>query len=192
MTLSISILGIFENKSLDEGLSGRFVQVSNKPQLEGYSYVKKLMTSTTAHQNNYPPEEIHRSERVIWLLAGVVILSFVDLFLTISYLTSVGMSEGNPIAVWLLHTTNSVWPLALYKIATVALCVSLLYFNRRKRQSELASWCAMIILVALSIWWNQYSQYQPFLPLAEDHIVMVGDTFVQPFMSVEKHGQALQ
>jgi hypothetical protein len=150
------------------------------------------MTTTTSTTFEYLPEEIHRSERVIWLLAGVVILSFVDLFLTISYLTTVGMSEGNPIAVWLLHTTNSVWPLALYKVATVAVCVSLLYFNRRKRQSELASWCAMIILVALSIWWNQYSQYQPFLPLAEDHIVMVGDSFVQPYMMIDKQGQALQ
>jgi hypothetical protein len=150
------------------------------------------MTTTISNTFEYLPEEIHRSERVIWLLTGVVILSFVDLFLTISYLTTVGMSEGNPIAVWLLHTTNSVWPLALYKVATVAVCVSLLYFNRRKRQSELASWCAMIILVALSIWWNQYSQYQPFLPLAEDHIVMVGDSFVQPYMMIDKQGQALQ
>ncbi len=150
------------------------------------------MTTTTAKSINYPIEEIHRSERVTWLLAGVVILSFVDLFLTISYLTSVGMSEGNPIAVWLLHTTNSVWPLALYTVATVAVCVSLLYFNRRKRQSELASWCAMIILVALSIWWNQYSQYQPYLPIADDHIVMVGDSFMQPCVLVDDQGQALQ
>ena len=150
------------------------------------------MTTTTAQLNNYQLEEVRRSERVVWLLAGVVALSFADLFLTISYLTTVGMSEGNPIAVWLLHTTNSIWPLALYKVATVAICVSLLYINRRKRQSELASWCAMIILVALSIWWNQYSQYQPFLPIAEDHIVMAGDTFVQPYMIVDKQTQVLQ
>lgn len=137
-------------------------------------------------------QDAHRSERVIWLLCGVILLSFADLFLTITYLTTVGMSEGNPIAVWLLHATNSVWPLILYKVATVAVCVSLLYFNRYKRQSELASWCALIILVALSVWWNQYSRYQPYLPIAEDHIVMIDNTFVQPFAVVRDQSQVRQ
>lgn len=126
--------------------------------------------------------EAQRSERVTWLLGGVIFLSLADLLLTISYLTSVGMSEGNPIALWLLQTTNSVWPLALYKGMTVAVCVTLLYRTRHKRQSELASWCAMLILVTLSVWWNQYSRYQSFLPVAEDHIVMIGDSFEQPYL----------
>jgi hypothetical protein len=134
----------------------------------------------------YCPAEVQRSERVTWLLSGVIILSLADLFLTISYLTSVGMSEGNPIALWLLQTTNSVWPLVLYKALTVAICVTLLYRTRRKRQSELASWCAMLILVTLSIWWNQYSRYQHLLPTAEDHIVMIGDSFEQPFLMLNK------
>ena len=123
-----------------------------------------------------------RSERVMWLLGGVIFLSLADLVLTISYLTSVGMSEGNPIALWLLQTTNSVWPLAIYKVFTVAVCVTLLYKTRHLRQSELASWCAILILVTLSIWWNQYSRYQALLPIAENHIVRIGDSFEQPFL----------
>jgi hypothetical protein len=124
--------------------------------------------------------EIHRSERVTWLLVGVIALSIVDLFLTISYLTSVGMTEGNPIAVWLLKTTNSIWPLVYYKVLTVTICVTLLYRTRLKRQSELASWCAMLILVTLAIWWNQYSRYQPSLPVGENHIVVVnGEVEIQ-------------
>ena len=150
------------------------------------------MTTSTVQQKQLLLEETLRSERVTWLLVGVVLLSFADLFLTLTYLTSVGMSEGNPIAVWLLHSTNSVWPLVFYKLGTVAICVSLLYTNRYKRQSELASWCAMIILVALSIWWNQYSRFQPYLPFSEDHIVMVDDTFIQPFLSLEKQTPAIQ
>jgi len=150
------------------------------------------MTGSTAQQKQLLLEETLRSERVTWLLVGVVLLSFADLFLTLTYLTSVGMSEGNPIAAWLLHSTNSVWPLALYKITTVTVCVSLLYFNRYKRQSETASWCAMLILVALSIWWNQYSRYQPYLPIADDHIVMIENTFVQPYLHVEQPAPKLQ
>ncbi len=138
-----------------------------------------------------PMNELHvnkqRAERVLWLLVGVVFLSIADLFLTISYLTTVGMSEGNPIALWLLQATDSVWPLAFYKALTVTVCVSLLYRNRYRRQSELASWCALMILVALTVWWNQYSQYQPMLPFAEDHIVMAGDTFQQPFLKQPLH-----
>jgi hypothetical protein len=152
----------------------------------------KLMAYSELQSNNLPLDEKRRSERVIWLLAGVVVLSLADLFLTLTYLTSVGMSEGNPIAVWLLHSTNSVWPLAVYKMMTVAICVSLLYLHRRKRQSELASWCAMCILIALSIWWNQYSRYQPYLPLAEDHIVMVNEMFVQPFLTTHKQAHIIQ
>ncbi len=150
------------------------------------------MDYTHVQSNTLLLEESKRSERVTWLLAGVILLSLADLFLTLTYLTSVGMSEGNPIALWLLHTTNSIWPLALYKMATVAVCVTLLYRNRCKRQSELASWCAMCILVALSIWWNQYSQYQPYLPLAEDHIVMVDNQFVQPLLTAREKSPIVQ
>ena len=137
-------------------------------------------------------EDINRSERVTWLLAGVIGLSLADLFLTITYVTTVGMSEGNPIAVWLLSATNSVWPLVFYKLGTVAICVSLLYVNRFRRQGELASWCAMIILVALSVWWNQYSQYQPYLPLSENHIVMVDNAFIQPFQEYKNAESEVQ
>jgi len=144
-----------------------------------------MMTTMTQHVE-LQEEAIHRSERVTWLLGGVIVLSLVDLFLTLTYLTTVGMSEGNPIAVWLLSATNSIWPLIFYKLGTVAICVSLLYVNRFRREGELASWCAMIILVALSIWWNQYSMYQPYLPFSEDHIVMVDNSFIQPFQAFEK------
>ena len=136
------------------------------------------------------PTEIHRSERVTWLLGGVIVLSLIDLILTISYLTSVGMSEGNPIAAWLVTETNSIWPLALYKAITVSICVTLLYRTRYRSQSEVASWCAMLILVALSVWWNQYSRYQPYLPVSESHLMLVGDTFEQPF-NITKRRQSL-
>lgn len=138
-------------------------------------------------ENRFQPitcdtEDANRSERVTWLLFGIVMLSLADLVLTLSYLTTVGMSEGNPIAVWLLQATNSVWALAIYKAVTVTICVTLLYKTRFQRQSELAAWCAMMILVALSIWWNQYSRYQPNLPMGADHIMLIGDTLERPMV----------
>ncbi|MDP7009381.1 MAG: DUF5658 family protein [Phycisphaerales bacterium] len=117
--------------------------------------------------------EEKRSQRVIWLLVGIVALSLADLVLTTMYLTSIGMAEGNPIAAWLLTTTNSLWVLALYKGITVATCVSLLFYMRHRRQGELAAWCSMFILTALTFWWNQYALYQPNFPTSEDKIVMI-------------------
>ncbi len=117
--------------------------------------------------------EENRSQRVTWLLIGIVALSLADLTLTSMYLTSVGMTEGNPIAAWLITQTNSLWVLALYKGVTVATCVTLLYYMRTSRQGELAAWCSMLIMTALSIWWNQYALYSPSFPVSEDQIVMV-------------------
>ena len=150
------------------------------------------MTETRNQANARFKTGLHRSERVIWLLFGIVMLSLADLVLTLSYLTTVGMSEGNPIAVWLLQATNSVWSLAMYKAITVTICVTLLYKIRFQRQGELAAWCAMLILVALSVWWNQYSRYQPHLPIGSDHIVMIGDTFEQPLISTKRRTSLVQ
>ena len=136
--------------------------------------------------------DANRCERVKWLLFGIVMLSIADFVLTVSYLTTVGLSEGNPIAVWLLQTTNSVWALAMYKAITVTICVSLLYRTRFQRQGELAAWCGMLILVALSIWWNQYSRYQPNLPMGLDHILMDGDTLQRPMIATNPREYLVQ
>ncbi len=122
----------------------------------------------------------------MWLLVGIVALSLADLTLTTMYLTSVGMTEGNPIAAWLLTQTNSLWVLALYKGVTVATCVTLLYYMRNSRQGELAAWCSMLIMTALSVWWNQYALYQPSFPPSEDQIVMAQD---EPSVIISPQGQ---
>ena len=144
-------------------------------------------------QNRVPRQtDACRSERVKWLLFGIVMLSVADLVLTLSYLTTVGLSEGNPIAVWLLQATNSVWALAMYKAITVTICVSLLYRTRFQRQGELAAWCGLLILVALSIWWNQYSRYQPNLPIGLDHILMDGDVLERTMIATNPRRYLVQ
>lgn len=128
----------------------------------------RILNKTVFHVFN----EDSRAQRVMCLLVGIIMLSLADLLLTSMYLTSVGMSEANPIAAWLLMRTNSLWILALYKGVTVATCVLLLYYMRNSRQGEMAAWCSMLILTALSVWWNQYATYQPCFPAADDQIVM--------------------
>lgn len=98
-----------------------------------------------------------RARRVVLLLAGVVLLSLADLLLTLSHLTTIGMMEANPIAAWLIRTTQSAWVLSGYKTVTVGLCVALLFRLRRRPQGEFGAWCAMAILAALCVMWQSYS-----------------------------------
>jgi hypothetical protein len=100
-----------------------------------------------------------RPRRVLVLLIGIVALSAADLAVTLSHLTTIGMLEANPIAAWLVRTTGSAWVLGLYKASTVAVCVGLLYRLRHHRSGELATWCAMAILVLMCFMWRDYAWY---------------------------------
>lgn len=104
-----------------------------------------------------------RSRRVLVLLLGVVVLSLADLAATLTHLRTIGMIEANPIAAWLIATTRSPWALVVFKCGSVAVCVSLLYHLRRSRSAEVASWCAIGILVYMSLSWRSYVQHM------EDH-----------------------
>lgn len=99
-----------------------------------------------------------RCQRVLLLLAGIVILSLADLVITLEHLQTIGMVEANPIAAWVIRSTHSAWILGVYKVITVGICVALLYRARRYRVGELAAWCAVAILAGLSVMWHSYSE----------------------------------
>ncbi len=99
-----------------------------------------------------------RTRRVSWLLAGVLLLSLTDLLVTIVHLRSVGMVEANPIAAFLIRSTNSVWVLSAYKLVTVGICLSLLYRLRRHFEAEMAAWCAIAILTGVLCQWYAFSE----------------------------------
>jgi len=98
-----------------------------------------------------------RARRVTVLLAGVVLLSVADLMVTLAHLRSTGMVEANPIAAYLIRTTQSPWVLGGYKCVTVGVCVALLYRLRRFAAGEAAAWCAVGILAVMSVVWRSYS-----------------------------------
>jgi hypothetical protein len=98
-----------------------------------------------------------RARRVVLLLLAVVSLSIADLILTIAHLRTTGMIEANPIAAYILHNSNSLWTLGLYKGATVAVSVLLLFRLRDRVQGEIAAWIAAAILALLCLHWHQYA-----------------------------------
>ena len=104
------------------------------------------------------PAVDRRSRRVIVLLCGILVLSVADLYVTLEHLRTVGMLEANPIAAYLIRTTGSAWVLAAYKMATVGVCLTLLFRLRRHGEGEFAAWCAVVILTALSLMWHTYAE----------------------------------
>ena len=100
-----------------------------------------------------------RMRRVTVLLAGVVLLSLADLAITLTHLSTTGMLEANPIAAFLVETTQSAWALASFKLLTLAVCVSLLFVLRKRWEGEAAAWVAVLILAGLSVQWHAYSKH---------------------------------
>lgn len=97
-----------------------------------------------------------RDQRVSALLLVVVILSAVDLVLTLGFMTTTGLLEQNPIVQWLVATTNSPAALVAWKAVTVGFSVGILHWLRGYRSAELASWLLVGILAWLTLRWADY------------------------------------
>lgn len=97
-----------------------------------------------------------RGCRVWMLLAGVAMISIADLIMTLTYATSVGMIEMNPIAHAIM-STGSVWLVVLWKFATAGLGIAILCRFRRQRAAEIASWICFVGMVMLLIHWMSFN-----------------------------------
>ena len=91
------------------------------------------------------------------LLIGILVLSAGDLLLTLGHLQTTGMAEANPIAAFIIRSTDAAGALIVYKALTVGTCITLLYWFRRHRAGEIAAWCGMAILAGMSVMWYAYS-----------------------------------
>ncbi len=97
----------------------------------------------------------HRSTRVLGLTAAISLMSVADLVITLTYLRSVGMSEGNPIARFIMeHGSSSL--LIWWKLASVSLACFILIYARKSRSAEVGAWICFAILVWLTIQWTTY------------------------------------
>lgn len=97
-----------------------------------------------------------RSWRVLMLTAAVLVMSLVDLHITLLYVRTVGMGEANPLARWMMmHFSPNV--LIWWKLLTVSLACAIFVMARRTRIAELGVWVACGLLVWLTIRWTIYS-----------------------------------
>lgn len=98
-----------------------------------------------------------RGVRVQVLLVAVILMSAADLYMTLVHLGAFGMFEGNPIAR-LIMQYNCPWLLGVWKLATVAVGVVILFTWRKHRIAELGTLACFVILSALTVQWMRYSE----------------------------------
>lgn len=102
-----------------------------------------------------PPMMRTRSRRVILLAVAITLMSAVDLYLTLLYVTNTGMNEVNPLArAMMAYQSPAV--LAVWKFATVALSLGILILIRSKRSAEIGAWVGCLVLGWLMTHWVQF------------------------------------
>ena len=97
-----------------------------------------------------------RTARMTGLLAGILLLSGADLFMTLTHLRGIGMVEVNPIARSVIaHHSQST--LVLWKTATVLLAIGILFYARRRAVAEVGAVIGCSVLVCLTLQWTHYN-----------------------------------
>ncbi len=97
-----------------------------------------------------------RSVRVCALLAGALCMSVADLYMTLVFTMTVGMIESNPVAR-LVMALNSPALVVVWKLALTFFGVGVLFWHRRRRMSELASWVVFAAFLMLTIHWIAFT-----------------------------------
>lgn len=101
--------------------------------------------------------ERRRGWRVVALTAVIAVLSVLDLRLTLAFLKTGGMSEGNPIARWII-SHNCEWLLTIFKLGLVGLTCIILIVLRQRRAAELGAWIGFGVMAWLMVQWELYAE----------------------------------
>lgn len=97
-----------------------------------------------------------RSQRVLVILVGIVLMSLGDLYMTLEYLLHFGMLESNPLARAIIQH-GSPWVLGAWKLCTLILAVGILVFARRRVSAELGALFCCGVMAWLTVRWIHYS-----------------------------------
>lgn len=119
-----------------------------------------------------------RALRVTLLLLAVSMMSLVDLLLTLTYATTIGMVEHNPLARAIM-SYDCPGLLSVWKLLSVGLAIFILYRLRRSPKAEIGAWICCVLLTALSFHWVRFNDTASTLvPIANDVLRHSDDRFV--------------
>lgn len=126
-----------------------------------------------------------RSHRVWLLTFTIALLSLTDLFITLTYLRSIGMPEGNPIARMIM-SYNSPALLITWKLATIAVTSMIFILGRHRRIAEIGCWLCVCVLGWLTFRWIDYThEVTKATPLI--HVLAAGECGT--WVKMEPEGQ---
>jgi hypothetical protein len=97
-----------------------------------------------------------RSQRVAILLFAIILMGLADLSMTLTFITSVGMVEANPVARLVMQLNHPGYVI-LWKLATMLVGIGVLYWARRTKGAEVGTWVSFIAMAALSIHWLTFA-----------------------------------
>jgi hypothetical protein len=124
--------------------------------------VRSLLSSTLTAPVGTPGHDHwcdrRRGFRVLAIGATTIAMCAVDLYLTILFVTSVGLHEGNPIARAVM-LYNCTWVIVAFRLLTIALFSLILVRARRHRIAEAAAFFCLAIMTWLMLRWMAYSEH---------------------------------
>lgn len=85
----------------------------------------------------------------------VLILSLADLALTLTFLTSVGMAEENPIARMVI-ATGSAWVVVGFKVGLSLTACGIFWVARHRASGEIGAWAGALLMAWLMVRWQAY------------------------------------
>lgn len=97
------------------------------------------------------------------LLTFVACVGLGDLILTLTYATTIGFAEGNPVARLIMNASGSAWSLACFKVLTLGIGVGILFRYRTRLLVELAALGVSMAMAVLIFRWGSYLEHAPAL-----------------------------
>lgn len=100
---------------------------------------------------------------MFYLVVAAWLMGLADLSITMTYLMSVGMWEGNPVARYVIGLGSPTVVVA-FKLGTMLITSWIVLAQRRRWQAEMIAWITVIVLGALTVHWYNYIAYAEARP----------------------------
>jgi hypothetical protein len=115
-----------------------------------------------------------RGIRVLLLCLATLCMALGDLMMTLTYVTSVGMVENNPLARAVMEQGSAAL-VVVWKMTTIALGLGILTWKRHSRAAEIGAWVVFAAMLALSIHWVNFNHAVASMCPEYSHLAMTGD-----------------
>ena len=117
---------------------------------------------------------VSRDGRIVTMMTIVAGVSAIDLALTLTYATTIGMMEVNPLARAVMRLGSPLL-VVLWKLVTAGFGIGTLLYFRKNRYAEVASWVCFIAMIMLLAHWLEFNH--SVLSYADDIAVLSGGDF---------------